>query len=78
MVQTHYQLLNTLQLTEEDIENLLSPTFDFLNKLKNDPSVMRYFLTYPYEYCIDNIVINTKNEMVWTMLGINDTIVDTK
>lgn len=78
MVQTHYQLLNTLQLSRDDVEELVTPTFDFVSKLKNDPSVMRYYLTYPYEYCIDDIHINTKNEMVWTMLGINDMIVDTK
>lgn len=42
MVQTSYQLLNTLQLDYEKTEKLLKNTIDYLNLVKNDFNVLRY------------------------------------
>lgn len=44
LVQTHYQLLNTLQLSKEEVSELLKPSLEYLNLLNSDPEVMRYHI----------------------------------
>ncbi|MBQ8839800.1 MAG: hypothetical protein IJ004_00535 [Clostridia bacterium] len=44
MVQTSYQLINTLQLSKEEMKELLEPTMDYLWKIQSDPMYMRYYL----------------------------------
>lgn len=44
MVQSHYQLLQTLQLSEEEISQLLKPTIDYYNLLKNDIEVLKWHI----------------------------------
>ncbi len=44
MVQSHYQLLQTLQLNEEEISQLLQPTVDYYNLLKNDIEVLKWHI----------------------------------
>ena len=41
MVQTHYQLLNTLQLSREETNKLLQLSFDYMNKLNTDINVLK-------------------------------------
>ena len=77
MVQTHYQLLNSLQLTYEETEKFLQPTLDYILKIKNDPDVLRYHINYPYAELEDN-PINSRNEIIFKMLGINNRFADTR
>ncbi len=42
MVQSSYQLLNTLPLTEEEVEKLLQPSIDYIALLRKDTDFMRY------------------------------------
>lgn len=44
MAQTHYQLLNTLGMSKDDMELFLKDTIDYINLLKNDISVFKYHL----------------------------------
>lgn len=41
MVQTSYQLLNTLQLDDEKVKKLLENTIDYLKLIKNDFNILR-------------------------------------
>ena len=43
MVRTNYQLLNTLQLTEQDVARVLAGSLDFLHKIQRDPMYLRYY-----------------------------------
>lgn len=72
MVQSHYQLINTLQLSKTEVAKLLAPTFDYMDKLKTDPAVMRYHIHYPKEHKLRNTPLNSKNDIVFRMMGINE------
>ena len=49
MVQTHYQLINTLQLSQAEVDKLLEPSLDYLRKLKTDPAVLRMHIGWSAE-----------------------------
>lgn len=78
MVQCHYQLLNSLQLTREDIHALLQPNFDYLNLIRKDPAVMRYHLKYPYSLADNDEPCYTRDEVIMKVMGMNSKFVDTK
>lgn len=78
MVQCHYQLLNTLQLSKDDIDALLKPNFDYLNLIRKDPAVMRYHLKYPYNFADSDEGVNSKDEIIMKVMGMNSKFVDTK
>lgn len=81
MVQTHYQLLNTLQMTYEEVEKLVAPSLDYIKKIKTDPAVLRYYIKY--QYCSNDDseypqALHAKNDIVYKLLGINDKFAQTK
>lgn len=81
MVQTHYQLLNTLQMSYEEVEKLVKPSLDYISMIKVDPAALRHYINYQ---CCDpdnryyNRSIKSKNDIISTMLGINDCFAKTK
>ena len=48
MVQSSYQLLNTLGLDKAQAEELLKPSFDYISLIRNDVEFMRYHFTDAY------------------------------
>lgn len=46
MVETTYQLLNTLQLSETDVRKLLLPYIDYINKIRNIKDTPEYAMLY--------------------------------
>lgn len=48
MVQSSYQLLNTLGLDRAQAEKLLQPSFDYISLVRNDVEFMRYHFTDAY------------------------------
>lgn len=46
MVETTYQLLNTLQLSETDVRKLLVPYIDYINKIRNIKDTPEYAMLY--------------------------------
>lgn len=77
MVQTHYQLINTLQLSKEEVSDFLQPSFDYLNQLSTNPAVMRYHIK-----CSDATLLQapilSKNDIVYNLMGINERFCSTK
>ena len=45
MVQSSYQLLNTLSLTEQEVKQLLQPSIDYISLLRRDIDFMCYHFT---------------------------------
>ena len=45
MVQSSYQLLNTLSLSEDEVKQLLQPSIDYISLLRRDIDFMRYHFT---------------------------------
>lgn len=78
MVQTHYQLLNSLQMTREEVQEFLQPTLDYMALIKSDPAVLRYHIKYPIEEEMDITPLHSKNDVVFKLLGINDAFAKTK
>lgn len=78
MVQCHYQLLNSLQLTRGDIQALLQPNFDYLNLIRKDATVMRYHLKYPYALADSDEPCLNRDEVVMKVMGMNSKFVETK
>lgn len=77
MVQTHYQLLNTLHMSYEDVEKFLKPSFDYIDYIRRDPDILRHHISYPYEE-MEITPLNSKNEIVFKLLGINNKFAKTK
>jgi len=81
MVQIHYQLLNTLQMTYDEVEKLVKPSLDYANMIKNDPAVLKHHIGYQYctpdeTYC--NRAITSKNDIITKMLETTDCFSQTK
>lgn len=45
MVQSSYQLINTLSLSQEEVKHLLQPSIDYISLLRRDVDFMRYHFT---------------------------------
>ncbi len=79
MVQAHYQLFNTLQLSYEEMETVLQSSLDYIAAIRRDPAVLRYDIQYPWDEG-DGMYssMDSKNEVIFRMLGINDKFARTK
>lgn len=72
MVQTHYQLLNTLQLSEEDMEEFLSDSLEYIRLLKTDIRVFREHLHIKIKENIEYGDMKSTDEFMMTMLQLNN------
>lgn len=81
MVQAHYQLLNTLQLSQKELQEIIQDGLDYISLLNTDVDVMRYHLKFTdndnFESEIDNIM-KDKNEIVYKLLNYNCHFENTK
>lgn len=73
MVQAHYQLLNTLQLSQDEVKHIAKDGLDYISLINTDVDVMRYHLKFSdteddAEFENDNIMKN-KNEIVFKLLN---------
>lgn len=79
MVQCHYQLLNTLQLNQAQIKNLIDPMIKYICKIREDPDVLKYHIEYPVDEKDDKIIpLKSKNEIIFKLLGTNSDFCKTK
>jgi hypothetical protein len=87
MVQTHYQLLNTLGMNKDSIKDFLEDTINYINLLKTDIAIFKHHLKINenleneediiYKEKLDKTISNT-NELILSMLEINDDFQYTK
>lgn len=77
MVQIHYQLLNTLQMNQEEVDLLVKPSLDYLRMIQTDPAVLRYHIRYAGEEK-PIIAAPSTNDIVYQMLGVTDRFAQTK
>lgn len=81
MVQAHYQLLNTLQLSPDEVHQLLKPSLEYVNLLNTDTDVLKYHVKCSALDFIDEEVSNVfkdKNDIVYTMMNISSAFYKTK
>lgn len=74
LVQSHYQLINTLELDEDKVKQLLQPSMDYIKLLKNDIRVFRHYLGLKIDSDIKMGEINSADDLIMTMLQVNDDI----
>lgn len=77
MVQIHYQLLNTLQMSQAEVDLLVKPSLDYLRLIQTDPAVLRYHIRYAGE---DDPIgaASTTNDVMYQMLGVCERFAQTK
>ena len=80
LVQTHYQLINTLQMSKDEVKEFLQESLDFAQMLRDKPEVVRYYIKYPD---IDELnpldrPMTSKNDVVYNLMCINDNFTSTK
>lgn len=77
MVQTHYQLLNTLQMSQDDVSALVQPSLDYLSLIQSDPTILRFHIKHGgADEKISSAA--TTNDVVYQMLGLTDKFSETK
>lgn len=72
MVQTHYQLLNTLQMSEKDMEKFLEDSIEYIKLLKTDIRVFREHLHIKIRENIEYGDMKSTDEFMMTMLQLNN------
>lgn len=70
MVQTHYQLINTLEFTPKLMEDFLQPSIDYMIKLKTDTEFLKEHLKIKDSNEIKLTGEETKDDFVFKMLSI--------
>lgn len=81
MVQTHYQLINTLQMTYNEVEQFIKPSLDYARMIKTDPAVLRHQISYQYQSPDDTFytkAVTSKNDIIYKLLGMNNAFANTK
>lgn len=79
MVQSHYQLFNTLQLDYEAVATILAPSLNYVSAIRNDPDILRYHIKYVFQDDDEQYTqIKSKNDIIYKMLGINNKFANTK
>lgn len=71
MVQAHYQLLNTLQLSKQELQEVVQDGLDYINLLNTDVDVMRYHLKFKdgIEDIEASNIMKDKNEIIYKLLN---------
>ena len=77
MVQIHYQLLNTLQMSQGDVDALVAPSLEYLRMIHSDPAVLRYHIRYSGEEEPIGSAATT-NDVVYQMLGVSEKFAQTR
>lgn len=80
LVQTHYQLINTLQLSKDEVQEFLQESLNFAQLLRDNPAVVRYYIKYPDidEFEPMQKPMIDKNDVVYNLMCINDNFTKTK
>lgn len=80
LVQTHYQLINTLQLSKDEVKDFLQESFAFAQLLRDNPAVVRYYIKYPdlNDLTLMERPMLDKNDVVYHLMCVNDNFTRTK
>lgn len=72
MVSTHYQLLNTLEMSYEDMEEFLKPSLDYYINMKTNIEFFKLHLKLQNKDSVEFKGTEDKDEFIFKMLQIND------
>lgn len=77
LVHTHYQLINTLQMDKNEVEQLITPTKELLQNIYADPAALKKFIGYTVRDDISHKFLS-KTELTYNMLSVNDDFCKTR
>lgn len=78
MVSTHYQLINTLELSKDEIKQFLQPTMDYMQQLKTDLAVFRNHINITkIDQEVKHFNAYNSGSMVYNLLSLNDSFANT-
>ena len=75
MTRLNYQIVNTLDLYEQDIEKLLDQEFHYFDLLKNDLFAIRHYLKIKQASMYE---IDSTDDFIYSMISINNDIANTE
>ena len=75
MTRLNYQIVNTLDLYEQDIEKLLEQEFHYFDLLKNELFAIRHYLKIKQNSMYE---IDSTDDFIYSMLSINDNVSNTE
>ena len=75
MTRLNYQIINTLDLYEKDIERLLEQEFHYFDLLKNDLFAIRHYLKIKQASMYEP---DSTDDFIYSMLSINNNIANTE
>lgn len=78
MVKVHYQLINSLQMSEEDVKEFMRPTLEYLHLIKTDVAAFRRHINFTFNEDFDDKAAISKCDVVYKLLGISDEFAKTK
>lgn len=79
MVSTHYQLINTIQLTKDEVKELLQQTMDYMHSLKTSlPTFRNHIKITKMDQEVKSFDAYNSGSMVYNFLALNDDFANTK
>ena len=78
MVQAHYQLINSIQMSKEEVEEFLRPTFEFMTNVRKYPAVLRYWINFNINELDDITPVKSKTDVIYKLMSTNDKFTKTK
>lgn len=78
LVQTHYQLINSIQLSKSEMQKLLQPTFHFMDLIKTHPEVLRHWIKFKIEDEFEVTPVKSKTDVIYKMMSVNEDFCKTK
>lgn len=78
LVQAHYQLINSIQLSREEMAELLEPTFEFMTNVRNNPAVLRYWIKFNIDQLEEITPLDSKTDVIYKLMSVNNKFTQTK
>lgn len=80
LVPVHYQLINSIQMTQEETKDFLKESLEFAQMLRDRPEVVRYYIKYPEidEFEPNFSSMKTKNDLVYQLMAVNEYFTKTR
>lgn len=82
MVSTHYQLINTLPLSKDDVRALMKQSLDYVKLLKDDLPTFRYHIGLDTDSIKEETELGgdftNSNQLIYDLLMVNDKFAQTK
>lgn len=77
-VMTHYQLLNTLQMSYDEVAAFLHEPMEYLKQIRDDPAVLRNHIRYSLYNDDYSTPFLSNNDINYRLLGLNEKFSQTK